>query len=208
MKLNWINEEVILNLHKFICQGEDYIILDMSSRDLPSYKLLSEFNTFAPSEIAGHLPFDDIYKYHESYVAMGVYFTSDYGEFLKLMIPKGIPSVDLYTESNQHVLTIEFGNDNKVEELENDKVVVLSSVKEVPLSSGNNQYECNSIYIAHALIDKKPHLDTFLSVNLGHSKLQCHKLLINKSFLNAGVIGNTYIDSSGRFFYLGDSYDL
>lgn len=201
MKLEWPKNKVIFNLSYIACEGQEFPIINIEGTDTPYDRLLTEFNALVPRELLDKLPFNDSYRFSSVNDIGGIHLTTIRGEFLKLKIPKNCSYAEILNSQREVYIKITFTN----HEIGEDKIVLLSSIEELPQFEGN--LDSNSNFISHVELDSIPHLDTFLSVNLGHTRLQCNRLLKNKCTISANVTSNNYIDSSGRFYYLGDSYD-
>ena len=200
MKITAIDGIIVLLADAMKFRGIEYPIKSVES-DSDFDQILAQYNTFIPNSLVNKIPIYDL----ESNIATGVYSSTETQEVLKLRIPGNVATVELLREGNTTMI-IRFDTS----EIYHDKVVVLSNKKEAPSPDEDEANSCKSLHLEVNAPNGRAgysHLDSLLSVNLGHSKLQTDKSIYQKIPLESRVLNGTLIDASGRFYFVGNPYD-
>ena len=210
MKFEILSDEIAYGVNSIKVRNDIYRIINLNATNLDEYdRLLAEFDYKVPASLLKSLPFDSVYKFssptfsnYQDLFPTGIHYSKDGLESVKVFLPKGTQSAILGIQ-NPSDSTWE---DRVLIELEYDEPKYDSIIE----FSTDIQNRSNNlpvlIHTENLEVDKTPHLDTQLAVNLQHTKLQLSELQINAIVQRSGVIGNTYIDQSGRMHYIGDHH--
>lgn len=208
MKFELLDGDMNYGVDTIQVANQNYRIINLNDTSIQEYdRLLAEFDCKVPATFLKDLPFDSDYHFSSSTFAdyqtlypTGVHYSIGDGlESFKIFIPKGNAVVILgvqYPEWTE-CLKIEL----EFDEPKYDSIIEFSNGSQ---NSGSNSSV--NIHTANETVDLHPHLDTQLGINLQHTKIELSKTQANAIVQKAGVIGNTYIDQSGRMYYIGDHY--